>query len=694
MNIPIGKKFIISFIFLVLVVLSFLLFFSNHLIKERIGEEATLNALQITKLIHQKYQYSSVKRENDFLKILYNNSHSIDRIKNNLQLYQKKNSIDVLELVSIQDKAKYKLASYNTLLEKAFTGSTINLTTIYKDKPVRAIIIPLKHNKSITNVLLSINDTEDLLNSFQESFSGFEGNVTIETMKDLKGDRSNPILTLTELNNRGYYQAYLGLNKTYTYCVIKPLTNNYNQNNPILVVRFNPLKSGSLKLEALKITFISLITAFIIMFIFVYRSQTNLKKSVEIINKGIKQAIEGNLNQKIAPVKEDICSPIADNLNELFSTMHHREYEIKSFQEELRSKKDNLEAIFNSSTDGIITLSSDLKIINVNPTITEWAGVSTEKIVGHHFNEFVKCVCHLRMSDIDCTDPSICPIAAYWPDEMPKEGIITNKSTAKTTFVGLNCSPIHGLTKSKESFVAVLMDITQFKELEKVKENFVATLTHDLRVPLLAESHTLKYFLKGTYGDLTEHQKLAAENMLKSNEDLLKLVNTLLDVYKYESGTSQLYKESVDLGELANACIQELMPLAEKNSQTIQNIIPANIPCISVDINEIKRVFMNLIGNAITYTQKNGEIVIEAEQNPVNMIIKITDNGKGIPENELKNIFDRYFTTAKKFRKVGTGLGLYLSKQIILAHNGKIWVESTPGKGTTFFFSLPIHTED
>lgn len=425
-----------------------------------------------------------------------------------------------------------------------------------------------------------------------------------------------------------------------------------------------------------------------------FKSYKRVNESLLRINKSIKAARDGNVSQKIELEDNDIFKGLVENINNMFKAMYNREFQIKSYQEELRSKKENLEAIFNSSTDGIITLSSDLKIIKVNPTITQWAGIPSEMIVGKKFNELVCCNCSIKMSDIDCTDDSVCPIAANWPDEMPREGSITNLNNSKITYVALNCSPIYGQTIVKESFVVIIMDITELKEVEYIKENFVATLTHDLRVPLLAENHALKYLLKGSYGKLTEHQVVAVENMLKSNEDVLKLVNNLLDVYKYESGRTQLYKEMVDIPKLIDECVCELYPIIIKHSQDVDYIFADNIPQVEIDKNEIKRVFLNIINNAINYTPENGQIRISAEFNQSSVTIKIMDNGKGIAENELKNIFERYFSGAKKFRKVGTGLGLYLSKQIISAHGGKIWVESQVGVGSTFYLSLPVKLED
>jgi len=245
--------------------------------------------------------------------------------------------------------------------------------------------------------------------------------------------------------------------------------------------------------------------------------------------------------------------------------------------------------------------------------------------------------------------------------------------------------------KIKDYQKELLRDIKKLKELEQIREDFSATLAHDLKIPILAEKNTLQFFLKGTFGEITGKQKEALENMQESNKDLLNLVNTLLDVYKYDAVPTEPQKEPADIKDLMKECLNEISSLVVKNAHTLENNIKEEIPLVNIDKNEIKRVVLNLLNNAITYTQPGGIITLSHEACETEIIIKIKDNGKGISEVDIDKVFDRYFSKDIKFRKVGTGLGLYLSKQIIEAHNGKIWVESSLDKGSTFAFSLPLY---
>ena len=244
--------------------------------------------------------------------------------------------------------------------------------------------------------------------------------------------------------------------------------------------------------------------------------------------------------------------------------------------------------------------------------------------------------------------------------------------------------------QNKPAYIIFFRDNTEKLNLEKTRQNFIATLSHDLRVPLLAESNTLKYLIKGSYGQLTDKQLQAAQNMLDSNKDLLRLVNTLLDVYKFESDVIKLQKEEIILSEIIDKTILKLSPLIEDNNKSIKSNLNGNNLKIKADFRLLERVFINIIGNAIEHTQNECVIKIAAKKNKDFVTVKISDNGPGISEEEINKIFDIYYTSSKKFRKVGTGLGLYLSKQIINAHGGNIWAESESNSGSSFFFTLPV----
>lgn len=238
-------------------------------------------------------------------------------------------------------------------------------------------------------------------------------------------------------------------------------------------------------------------------------------------------------------------------------------------------------------------------------------------------------------------------------------------------------------------FVGVIRNFTAQKETERLRDDFIATLTHDLRTPLSAAIQTLKFFLDGSLGEITEQQKTLLSTMLQSNEDLLGLVNALLEVYRFESGKLNLYKSVFDINSLLRQCYEELSPLANKKNINFNVHSDFNEEIlIDADRAEIKRVIMNLCGNALNYTNKGGTIDVFMKLQNGDLIFSVADNGNGIPKEDIPNLFKRFSQGTSKKRSTGTGLGLYLSRQIVEAHGGKIWVESKVNKGSEFSFLL------
>jgi len=228
----------------------------------------------------------------------------------------------------------------------------------------------------------------------------------------------------------------------------------------------------------------------------------------------------------------------------------------------------------------------------------------------------------------------------------------------------------------------------ELQELVKFQRDFTATLTHDLKVPILAEINALKLFLEGSFGEISKNQKSVIENMIKNNEELLFLVNTLLDTCKSHSGAVKIQKQKHCLKKIIRESIEEIKFLIknhtinfDENEEKLE---------LEFDKMEIKRVLKNLLNNAISHTKQDGVINIKISSNTDFVEIMVEDNGHGVAEVYLDKVFEKYFSTSKKMRKVGTGLGLYLSKQIIEKHGGKIWLESIAQKGSKFFFTLPL----
>lgn len=227
-------------------------------------------------------------------------------------------------------------------------------------------------------------------------------------------------------------------------------------------------------------------------------------------------------------------------------------------------------------------------------------------------------------------------------------------------------------------------------ESQKQREKFVATLTHDLKTPIKAEFRIFELLLAERFGPLTEDQKLVVNEMLRSNRFMYQMVDNLLTAFKFEEGQMVLRMETIDLNELVSSTVMlDLTGLAQDKAQSLTMDLQTDMPPIPADALEIKRVIYNLVQNAINYTPKGGKIVVKSRFNGHKAYITVEDTGPGIEETIQKSLFEPYASMAKRYRHIGTGLGLYISRKIIEAHQGELSVDSRLGEGSRFTFSLP-----
>lgn len=243
------------------------------------------------------------------------------------------------------------------------------------------------------------------------------------------------------------------------------------------------------------------------------------------------------------------------------------------------------------------------------------------------------------------------------------------------------------MIKEYQSDLSKKIDV--LTEVEELKEDFVATITHDLKVPILAEKNMLNFLLDNRFGELTERQKEALNHLKNSNKELVELVEIILETYKLNETKIELNREEMDVNRLIKQTIDEMKPIADTNDIKLLYWTEFNNR-VKLDEFYIKRVLKNLILNAISFSAPSSKIDVALCNDEKNIYIKITNYGSSISKEELKHVFDKYYTTAKKFRKVGTGLGLYLSNKIVKAHKGKIFVESNASgeQYTTFIIEL------
>ncbi|OHA63067.1 MAG: hypothetical protein A2842_02520 [Candidatus Wildermuthbacteria bacterium RIFCSPHIGHO2_01_FULL_48_25] len=235
--------------------------------------------------------------------------------------------------------------------------------------------------------------------------------------------------------------------------------------------------------------------------------------------------------------------------------------------------------------------------------------------------------------------------------------------------------------------------LTKLKELDKAKSEFLSIASHQLRAPLTAIKGYLSMLMEGTYGTVGEQQKRPMQNVYDSNERMIKLVNDLLNISRIESGKVEMKMEEGSVEKILESVVQELQVKAhEKRLDLVFEKPQSPLSLFRFDKEKMRNVVLNLVDNAIHYTEQ-GSVKVQARQTAQNTIISVTDTGLGMREEEIARLFQSFTRgeTGNRAWAEGSGLGLYIAKQFVALHRGRIWAESKgQGKGSTFFVELPL----
>ncbi len=253
-------------------------------------------------------------------------------------------------------------------------------------------------------------------------------------------------------------------------------------------------------------------------------------------------------------------------------------------------------------------------------------------------------------------------------------------------------APFFGPDQQVLGTVTVFHDITTFKELDEMKNDFVGMVSHELRSPLAAIKQQHAVILDGLAGDLTEKQRELLTRAHAKIQGLLDLINDLLDVARMEAGHGQLEQVPLALGEVLVDLVELLKAKAEEQRVSLRLELPGDLPLIRADRRSMDEVFTNLIANAINYSPDGGDVKIGALSHGDYVEVRVSDNGIGIEPEEISKVFDKFYRVKhpKTRQVIGTGLGLALVKGLIEAHRGSVKVESQVGVGSTFRVFLPI----
>lgn len=243
--------------------------------------------------------------------------------------------------------------------------------------------------------------------------------------------------------------------------------------------------------------------------------------------------------------------------------------------------------------------------------------------------------------------------------------------------------------------VLIAVDVSERVEHARYKEDFVATLTHDLQTPVIATDRAIELLMKSTAGRLDDSLIMLVTKLRENNGNLLKMIQQLLDVYRYEANAQPHFFDSMNLGITVESCLDHMSAIIKDHDLSVKVEIPSNLKKVWADHTAIRRVFTNLLENAIKYSPRGSNIKVAARNLPGHVLFSITNPGAGIQPEDLPKLFRRYWhKSPEKTYKHSWGLGLYLCKKIVETHNGEIWCESDPGQLTTFYIKLPVQKPD
>ncbi len=355
--------------------------------------------------------------------------------------------------------------------------------------------------------------------------------------------------------------------------------------------------------------------------------------------------------------------------------------------EEMQAKD---EAMLASIGDGVIAIDTNGKIILINQ--------AAQKMLGWQPQDLINKVVYKTII-IEDENGNVVPREKQ-PMYFALAGTVTTSLNYqhlrqdKTKFpVAITVTPVT-INGKIIGAVEVFHDITKEKDIDKAKTEFVSLASHQLRTPLSTVSWYTEMFLDGDVGKITEKQKKYLKEIYTSNQRMVELVNALLNVSRLELGTFVVEPEPTDIIKLTESVLGEQKPQINKRKLKVSMVFDKTMPLIPADPKLLRMVVQNLLSNAVKYTPEDGKIEfsISLDKEKKNVLIKVSDTGYGIPQNQQNKIFTKLFRAdnVKEKDTEGTGLGLYIVKSIIEHSGGKVWFRSEENKGTTFYITLPL----
>ena len=386
----------------------------------------------------------------------------------------------------------------------------------------------------------------------------------------------------------------------------------------------------------------------------------------------------GEFDQEIPVTSSDEVGILAEEFNSM-------RWNLKSAVGKLTEEEKKMTAIVNSIAEGLILVDPNNRILYINPAAERLLDLSQDSID----KDITELIHNDELIQIEQT-PSKNEDANFVSE-------ITLIHHDEKLVLRTIASPFLDENGQTLGTVYLFDDITREKEIDQMKSDFISLVSHELRTPLTSIIGFVSFILDGKAGEINDKQRNSLARVQRQSKRLAALINDLLDISRIESGRIQMEQAPISILDIVTQRIDEIRPQADEKSIRLDLTAPESVAQIFGDEARMGQVFTNLIGNAIKFTPNNGEVSVKVEADGNLLHVEVIDTGPGIPPEERQKIFDKFYQLSdiSTRQQGGSGLGLSISKSIVEAHGGKLWIDDgNQGKGSNFQFVLPLVRED
>lgn len=387
-----------------------------------------------------------------------------------------------------------------------------------------------------------------------------------------------------------------------------------------------------------------------------------LRRKLDEYTRTIQQATRVEFSPENLQADFEDIEPLSDAVHALARSMATR-------LSNLESERARLEATLTQMTDGVLIVDTQGRIQMTNP--------AAEKMFGEGKSLIGKTVSVALRHHLLIETWRKCQQSHEMQSDSVELGVMRK-------FLQIIAIP----DKHANGAILLVQDLTRIRRLETVRRDFISNVSHELRTPLASLRALTETLQEGALEDPPAARRFLGR--IQTEVDALtQMATELLELSRIESGQVPLARKPILPTDLLHSAADRMKMQAERAGHSLQVVCAKDLPYINADLPRLEQVLVNLIHNAVKFTQPGGEIILTAVPNERYILFSVQDHGTGIPSDDLPRIFERFYRVDRSRTGGGTGLGLSIAKHLVEVHDGKIWAESREGEGSTFFFTIP-----